>query len=63
MHASERRTNVNTKSTSDFPEIKVNYLNESLDNLEQYTRKNRLEFHGVYRKLVGVYRRSYSKKF
>lgn len=25
----------------------VNYLNESLDNLEQYTRKNSLEFHGV----------------
>ena len=25
----------------------VNYLNESLDNLEQYTRKNNLEFHGV----------------
>ena len=25
----------------------VNYLNESVDNLEQYTRKNSLEFHGV----------------
>ena len=25
----------------------INYLNESLDNLEQYTRKNSLEFHGV----------------
>ena len=25
----------------------VNYLNESLDNLEQYTRKHSLEFHGV----------------
>ena len=25
----------------------VNYLNESLDNLEQYTRKNSLEFYGV----------------
>ena len=25
----------------------INYLNKSLDNLEQYTRKNSLEFHGV----------------
>ena len=25
----------------------INHLNESLDNLEQYTRKNSLEFHGV----------------
>ena len=25
----------------------INYLNESLDNLEHYTRKNSLEFHGV----------------
>ena len=25
----------------------INYLNECLDNLEQYTRKNSLEFHGV----------------
>ena len=25
----------------------INYLNESLDNLEQYSRKNSLEFHGV----------------
>ena len=25
----------------------INYLNESLDNLEQYTPQNSLEFHGV----------------
>ena len=25
----------------------INYLNKSLDNLEQYTRRNSLEFHGV----------------
>ena len=25
----------------------INYLNESVDNLEQYTRKNSLEFHGI----------------
>ena len=25
----------------------INYLNESLDKLEQYTRENSLEFHGA----------------
>lgn len=33
---------------NDLPKTKeINYLNESLVNLEQYTRKNKLEFHGV----------------